>query len=351
MNQIVSITSKKKIGDGHPSFVIAEAGSNHNGSLRRAVKLIDIVADAGADAVKFQTFKADKLYVKTAGQSRYLKLNESIYGVIKEMEMPRTWIPKLARYCEKKKIIFLSSPFDQEAVDLLDPYVPAFKIASYEMTDHPLVEYIAKKGKPLLMSTGTADLKEVSEAVEVIRRAGNQNLILMQCTAKYPAPLDSLNLKTIITMKEKFQLPVGLSDHSQEWNIAPLAAVALGANCLEKHFTISRRFKGPDHRFSIEPKELRNMVQMIRLIEQTLGDGIKKTLKVEKELHRFARRSIFAIKDLRPGEKFTSENVSILRCGNQKGYLHPRDYSKLLKSIATRKIRANMPIKYSYFAS
>lgn len=347
-NQVVTIGSKK-VGEGHPCFVIAEAGSNHNGSLEEALALIDIAASAGADAVKFQTFKAEKLYIKNAGKSKYLKLKRPIFDIIKDMEMPASWIPKLAEHAEKKKIIFLSSAFDEESVDLIDPYVPAFKIASYEITDHPLIEYTAKKKKPLLVSTGTADLNEIKEVVELIAKTGNRNLVLMQCTASYPAALECLNLKTIVTMKKAFGVPVGLSDHSREHDIAPVAAVGLGADCLEKHFTFSNTLPGPDHRFAVEPDELTSMIQNIRSAEKTLGNGIKRTLPAEKELHRFARRSIFSLKEIKRGERFNPSNIAILRCGEQKGFLKPSEFKKILERKANRDIPANVALRSSDF--
>lgn len=344
MNKAVKIANKT-IGDGHPCFIIAEAGSNHNGSLKKAFGLIDIAAEAGADAVKFQTFRAEKLYLKTAGISRYLKTKRAIFDIIKEMEMPAEWIPKLARRCKEKKIIFLSTPTDEDCVDLLEPYVPAYKVASYEMTAVPLVEYIAKKRKPVLLSTGTANLNEVRDAVRGIRKTGNSNVVLFQSTACYPAPLSAINAKSIVTMKKVFGCPVGLSDHSREADVAPMAAVALGANCVEKHFTFSNRLPGPDHRFALEPDELKAMVQKIRNVESVLGTGKKETLPEERELRTFARRSIFAIKNVRKGERFDTGNVATLRCGTQKGQLHPAEYKKILKKIATRDIKAHEAIK------
>lgn len=341
----------KIIGEGHPCFIVAEAGSNHNGNLQKALGLIDIAAEAGADAVKFQTFRAEKLYLKNAGVSRYLKLKKSIYDIIKEMEMPLDWIPQLADYCKKKGILFLSTPTDEDCVDLLEPYVPAYKVASYEMTATPLVEYMAKKKKPMIVSTGTASLEEVRETVEVIKRAGNQNVILLQCTASYPAPLEAINLKAILTMKKEFGIPVGLSDHSREFDVAPMAAVALGANVIEKHFTFSNTLPGPDHRFAVEPKELKEMVIKIRNVEKALGTGIKKSLAIEEELKRFARRSIFAIRDVKKGEKFASDNVATLRCGMQKGRLRPAEYKKLLNKIARRNIKALEAIREEDYAS
>ena len=182
------------IGDGQPCFIIAEAGSNHNGSLEQAFRLIDVAVESKADAVKFQNFKAEKIYLRSAGRSDYLKLNESIYDIFKEMEMPEDWVPKLASYCQEKGIVFMSSVFDESLADLLDQYLEVFKIASYEMTHIPLVQHIARKGKPVIISTGTADLNEVRNCVKAFYETGNQQLILLQCTASYPAPLESINM-------------------------------------------------------------------------------------------------------------------------------------------------------------
>ena len=194
------------VGDGQPCYIIAEAGSNHNGSMAQAKKLIDIAVKAGVDAVKFQLFRASKLYPREAGESDYLKLDRSIFDIIAEMEMPYEWLPDLAEYCDKNRVHFLASVFDEESVERLDPFVSAFKIASYEMTHHPLVRYIAQKGKPVIISTGTANMDEIRDTVEVFLQTGNQDLVLMQCTASYPAPLESLNLRAIPTIKDEFKV-------------------------------------------------------------------------------------------------------------------------------------------------
>ena len=335
----------RKVGAEHSCFIIAEAGVNHNGSLEVARRLVDAAVDACADAIKFQTFKAEKLYIKKAGYADYLNNKKSIYQIIKEMEMPESWIPRLAAYCDKKGVVFLSTPFDEQSVDLLDRYVPAFKIASYEMSHIPLVKHIAKKGKPIIMSTGTAHLKEVEKSVRVIKSQGNEELILMQCTACYPAPLDSLNLRSIVTMKTKFQVPMGLSDHSREFDIGPLAAIALGANCLEKHVTLSNKLEGPDHKFAVEPEELRLMVKKIREVEVALGTGRKEVLGVERELRRFARRSVFAIENIHPGDIFSTRNTAVLRAGKIRYEIKPEEYENILGRSAKRRIEKYNSIK------
>ena len=249
------------IGGNAPCFIIAEAGSNHNCSLKLAKDLIDVAVDAGADAVKFQLFRASKLYPVGSGRSDYLNLEKSIYDVVSDMEIPYEWLPELAEYCRTNQIIFLSSVFDEESVEQLDPYVPAYKVASYEMTHFPLVRHIASKGKPVILSTGTANLEEVTETVKSFLETGNTNLMLMQCTAAYPTPLDSLNVQAITTMKNAFGVPVGLSDHSTDPLVGPMAAVSVGGNLLEKHFTLNKQLPGPDHSFALEPLELKLMIQ------------------------------------------------------------------------------------------
>ena len=332
------------IGDGERCFIIAEAGSNHNGSMEQARRLIDVAVDAHVDAVKFQLFRASKLYPKEAGRSDYLKQDRSIYDIIAEMEMPYEWLPDLADYCREKGIMFLSSVFDEESVDKLDPYVPAYKIASYEMTHLPLVRHIAGKGKPVIISTGTANLEEVDETVEAFFGTGNRDLMLMQCTASYPAPTDSLNLRAVQTMKSAFGVPAGLSDHSRDPLIAPMAAVALGADLVEKHYTLSNLLPGPDHQFALEPAELGMMVANIREVERALGTGEKTHHSVESELRAFARRSIFAIQDVAKGDQFTPDNVAVLRKGNLEAGLAPKYYDAVLGSVARRPIPAGSAI-------
>jgi len=332
------------VGDGEPCFMIAEAGSNHDGKLEQAIRLIDVAASAGADAVKFQLFRADKLYTRNAGQSGYLNSAKPIYDIVNALEMPYEWLPKLMDYCRTKGLLFLSSVFDEDSADRLAPYVECFKIASYEMTHIPLIRYVGQKGKPVIISTGTADLDEIDGTVKEFNTTGNNDLILMQCTAAYPAPLESLNVRAIATMKSKFGLPVGLSDHSIDPTLAPLIAVAVGANLIEKHFTLSRKLPGPDHRFAIEPDELHTMIRKVRNAELALGSGEKKMHSVESELRRFARRTIIAIRDIDAGEMFTKENIGVLRPGVLPMGLPPKAYLTVLGRRAKKQILANSTI-------
>ena len=327
------------VGDGEPCFIIAEAGSNHNGSFEQALRLIDTAAEAGADAVKFQHFKAARMYPQSAGESDYLKTPKPIYDIIHEMETPDDWVPRLAAYCREKGMTFLSSPFDEDSADLLAPYVPAYKVASYEMTHVPLVRHIARKGKPMIISTGTATLDEVRHVVDVITGEGNDQIVLLQCTASYPTPPDAVNVRAVTALREATGFLAGLSDHSRDPIVAPMAAVALGACVVEKHFTLNNNLPGPDHRFALEPNELADLVRRVRQVEEVLGHGRKETLPIEAELRAFARRSIFAVRDIQPGEKLTADNIAVLRCGKIGFGLPPARFEHLLGLQAVRSIR------------
>jgi N-acetylneuraminate synthase len=324
------------VGEGEPCFIVAEAGSNHNGSLEQALAMIDAAKAANVDAVKFQNFRADRLYPRNAGISDYLPIKRPIYEIIKSLEMPLEWIPTLADYCKARDIMFFSAPFDEESADALNHYVEVFKIASYEITHMPLILHVARKRKPIILSTGTADLNEVGQAVKWCQAEGNDQVILLQCIASYPAPLSSLNVRALVTMREAFGVPTGLSDHSRDPLIGPMAAAALGANVIEKHFTLSNRLPGPDHAYAVEPEELATMVTAVRNVEAALGSGKKVRHHVEDELHAFARRSIFTTKDIRAGELISEKNVAVLRCGKLGFGLPPQEFSTLLGKKALR---------------
>jgi sialic acid synthase SpsE len=334
------IMGGRSIGDGAPCFIIAEAGSNHDGKLSQALQLIDVAADAGADAIKFQLFRADRLYPRAAGVSNYLEASRSIYDIIAELEMPLGWLPSLSAQCRDRRIQFLASAFDEASVDALDPFVSGYKVASYEMTHYPLLRHVASKGKPVIVSTGTADFREVADMTGEIARVGCAGLALMQCTAAYPAPLDALNLSVIPTMKRAFGVPVGLSDHSRDPLVGPLAAAAVGANLVEKHFTLSRTLPGPDHKFAVEPDDLARMVRGIHDVERALGSGEKTVHPAETELRRFARRSVFTTRVVAAGDAFTTENLAVLRNGNLEPGLEPRHYEFVLGRHAMRSLPA-----------
>lgn len=307
----------RKVGPGHPVFIVAEAGVNHNGDVELAKRLVDVAAEAGADAVKFQTFKADRVVSAEAPKAEYqmetTDPSESQLDMLRRLELSPDAHRELQAYCQERGVLFLSTPFDEESADLLDELgVPVFKIASGEITNWPFLEHVARKGKPIILSTGMSYLSEVDEAVRVIRDAGCDQLILLHCVSNYPADPADANLRAMQTMVMAFQLPVGYSDHTPGIEVA-LAAVALGACVIEKHFTLDRNLLGPDHRASLEPVGLRAMVTAIRTVELTLGDGIKQPAQSEVNNRLVVRRSLAAAFDIPEGTMFTSEMLQALR--------------------------------------
>ncbi len=316
-----------------PVFIIAEAGSNWkagspSADWKRACALIDAAKFAGADAVKFQTFRADSVYVPNAGASGYLSkrgIGESIVDLFKSLAMPYQMVPKLATYCRKQRIEFMSSFFSAQDFAAINPWVGRHKIASYEITHLRLLELAAKSGKPLILSTGACAYKDIDWAVSCYKKMGGKNLTLLQCTAKYPAPFETLNLRVIPNLFERYNLRVGFSDHSIDPVVAPVAAVALGATVIEKHFTLNRKLKGPDHAFAIEPLELKQMVSAVRDAQKVRGDGKKEVLPSEEELYLYAQRAVQAVNDIAIGEPLKeNKNIAILRAGSQKKGMHPR---------------------------
>jgi N-acetylneuraminate synthase/N,N'-diacetyllegionaminate synthase len=304
----------KIVGHDEPCFIIAEAGSNHNGSLEQAKNLIDVAAEAQANAVKFQIYKAESLYSKHTPEFSYLK-GQNVYELIKQIETPREWIKELAKYCEDRNITFLATPFDFEAVDLLDEYVPAFKIASFEIVDLELLKYAAEKGKPMIISTGMANLGEIEDAINAIKSVGNEDIVLLHCNSLYPTPIEVVNLEAIGTMKNAFKVPVGFSDHTLGLHI-PIAAVAMNACVIEKHFTLDRDLPGPDHSFAIEPAELKEMVKGVREVAKAKGNGIKEKSELEsEEMYIKARRSIHAKVDIPKETKITRNMLVVKRPG------------------------------------
>lgn len=331
-------------------FVIGEAGSNHNGNFEQALGLIDAAADAGCDSVKFQVFKAKRLYPKSAGQSDYLGDERSIFDIISAMELPEEWLPKLRDYAWEKNLAFIASPFHEEAVAVMAPFVDALKIASYELTHAPLLEACAATGLPLIMSTGASNLEEVAKAIAVLERAGCTELALMQCTAAYPAPPESVNVRAMVTMRDRFNLPTGLSDHSYDPTVAPMTATALGAALIEKHYTLSKRLPGPDHAFAVEPDGLRAMVEGIRAVQVVRGNGDKVVQPAEDELRAFARRVVMTTRPIKAGEPFTKENVDVLRRGKLVGGLEPSSLAEILESQATTDLATETPLMQEHLA-
>ena len=314
-------------GQQDSCFIIAEAGSNHNRDFETAKKLIDVAKDAGADAVKFQTYSAETLYPKNKEPLRLIGETVKPFDVIKAIELPREWHKPLAQYAKSKGLYFMSTPFDKEAIDQLAPLMPAIKWASPELIDRPLLEYAAKKKKPLIIYTGFYSLKEVKEALQWIEKTGNNQVTLLQCTALYPTKFEDVNLRAMMTMQKKFGLSVGLSDHTMS-TVIPAAAVAMGARVIEKHFTLSRKSKGPDHSFALEPDELKEMVDNIRDVEKSLGNGIKKPVPKESAKEKLITRGIMATRDLEKGKKITPEDITTKRVG--EGAILPKYYKHIL---------------------
>lgn len=340
-------------------YVIAEAGSNWRlGSPERdlamAFALIDVAADAGADAVKFQTFQPHSIYVENAGASDYLSaigISATIRDIFADLAMPHEMIPKLAEHAAARGIDFLSTAFSLEDFAAVDPYVRIHKIASYEISHPRLIEAAARAGKPTLMSTGAANLDDIAWAVGHFHENGGQDLCLLQCTAKYPAPAAALNLAVLPELARRFSVPVGLSDHSRDPVAGPAAAVSLGARAIEKHFTLDNRLPGPDHPFATTPDELKRLVTAVRAAAETLGSGVKAVQPVEEELAAYAQRGVQAIRDIAVAEALSEgDNIAILRPGKQAKGLHPRHLAAIEGKAARRNIPAGDGIQWGDWA-
>jgi N,N'-diacetyllegionaminate synthase len=336
--------ANRLIGETEPCFIIAEAGVNHNGDVNLAKKLIDAAKEAGADAVKFQTFKAGEVVTSSAEKAGYQKettpSEESQYDMIKKLELSGEDFEELFAYTQEKGIIFLSTPFDKGSVDLLDELgISAFKVGSGEITNFPLLKHIAKKRKPIILSTGMATLEEVKEALEVIK----EEVILLHCVSSYPARIEDMNLKAMETLRNAFKLPVGLSDHSLGITV-PIAAVALGACVIEKHFTLDKNLPGPDHRASLEPEELKQMVTAIRDVEKAMGDGIKRPTKAEAENGKVVRRSIVARVDIPEGTIITQGMLDTKRPGTG---LEPRYIDMIVGRKAREHIKSEELVTFA----
>jgi len=339
--------ANKSIGHGHPVFIIAEAGVNHNGKLATALKLVDAAAKAGADAVKFQTFKAEQVVTRQGEMAKYQKKNigktESQIKMLKKLELSEKFYKPIMRRCKQKKIIFLSTPHGGfESVDFLQSInIPAFKFGSGDLTNLPLLKYSAKFKKPIILGTGMATLQEVKEAANCVKKAGNDKIIILHCTTNYPCPLDEVNLRAMRTMADKLGVLAGYSDHTLGAQAA-VAAAALGACVIEKHFTLNKKMVGPDHKASAEPRELEKMIKQIRGVETILGSPTKKPNPSEKETIKIARKSVVAIRDIKKGEKFTKKNIGIKRPGTG---MKPKFYPRILGKTAKTDIRGGWIIE------
>jgi N-acetylneuraminate synthase len=338
----------RKIGPGQPVYVIAELSANHNGNFEQAAHLVRAARECGADAVKLQTYTADTLTIpcdrpefRIGGGT--LWDGRTLHNLYAEAYTPWDWHPKLKVVADEVVLDLFSSPFDSTAVDFLEQInVPAYKVASFELVDLPLIEKIARTGKPIIMSTGMATLAEIAEAVEAVRRVSAAGLCLLKCTSAYPAPPEEMNLRTIPHLAEAFGVPAGLSDHTLGIAV-PVAAVALGACIIEKHFTLSRADPGPDSAFSLEPHEFRAMVDGVRTAEKALGT-VHYGLCGRDEASRVFRRSLYVVKDIRSGEALTEENVRSIRPGHG---LPPKYLPNILGRHAAHDLARGTPLTWN----
>ncbi len=334
------------IGDGHPAYIIAEMSANHAGSLERALELIHVAKDAGADCVKIQTYTADTMTIDC--HNEYFQIEkgtwegENLYGLYQKAYTPWAWQEQLRDEAAKVGIDFLSTPFDPRSVDFLEDLgVHFYKIASFELVDIPLLEYVAAKNKPIIMSTGMGTLEEIQEAVDAIYSTGNRQLALMKCSSAYPAKPEEMNLRTMQDLKERFGVPVGLSDHSMG-AFSAATAVAMGANLIEKHFCISRAVKNPDSSFSMEPQEFREMVEQVREVEKAMG-SVQYGVSRQEESNACFRRSLFVVEDIAAGEVLTPEKIRSIRPAYG---LKPKHYQEVLGRTAKRALRRGTPLSF-----
>ena len=336
----------RKIGPKHPPYIIAEMSGNHNGSLERALKLMEMAKATGADAIKLQTYTPDTMTIKSDKPDFQIKGGlwdgHSLYELYEWAHTPWEWHQTLFNKARELGITLFSSPFDETAVDFLESLgAPAYKVASFEATDLPLIEYIAKKGKPVILSTGMATLSEIEEAITCIQATGNTDIVVLHCVSGYPTPVEQMNIATVKDLAERFDCVVGLSDHSLS-NIASIASVAFGARFIEKHITHDRNDKGPDSEFSLEPNELTALCQDVKQAWQCIG-SVNYDRKPAEESNLTFRRSIYAVKDIAQGEAITTENIKRIRPGFG---LPPKYFSDLQGKTAKHSISAGTPIHW-----
>lgn len=338
---------KRLIGENYPVFIVAELSANHNQRLSTAVKTIKAMKAAGADAVKLQTYTPDTITIDS--DKRYFQIKHgtmwdgrTLYQLYKSAYTPWEWQPKLKEIAEDLNLICFSTPFDKTAVDFLeDIKVPAYKVASFEITDLPLIEYIASKNKPVILSTGIATLGDIRSAVNACHKKGNQQIALLKCTSEYPANPKDINLRNIPQLVKQFKTIVGLSDHTVGITV-PVAAVALGARIVEKHFILDRKLGGPDASFSLEPEEFKSMVKTIREAEDALGNDQYQITKGMKKSRCFSR-SLFVVEDIAAGETFNEKNIRSIRPGDG---MHPQYYQKLIGRKAVKNILKGTPLDW-----
>lgn len=337
----------KLIGNGHPVFIVAELSANHLQNFNLATETIRAIKDAGADAVKLQTYTPDTITIDCDNEYFQIKGEtlwdgKTLYQLYQEAYTPWEWQPKLKEVANELGLIFFSTPFDKTAVDFLEEMnVPAYKVASFEITDIPLIEYIASKGKPIIISTGIATLEDIEETIATCKRIGNNQIALLKCTSEYPTPLEDVNLKTIRDMVEKFDIIVGLSDHTHGISV-PIASVALGAKIIEKHFILDRKLGGPDSEFSLQPDEFKEMVKSIREVEKALGKVNYELTEKQKRSKEFSR-SLFAVKDIKRGEIFTEDNIKSIR---PNFGIAPKYLKEILGKTAEKDIKKGTPLSW-----
>lgn len=335
------------IDEGSPVFIVAELSANHNQNFEVAVETIKAMKEAGADAVKLQTYTPDTMTLDCS--NKYFKINQgtiwdgkTYYELYKEAYTPWEWQPKLKRIAEDLGLICFSTPFDKTAVDFLEKMnVPCYKIASFEITDISLIEYVSSKGKPVIISTGVATLSDIKEAINACKRMGNNKIILLKCTSVYPAPYEEINLRTIPDMAKRFKYIVGLSDHTLGISV-PITAVAMGAKIIEKHFILDKKLGGPDAAFSVEPEEFKQMVKSVREVEKALGEVSYKLTEGMKKSREHSR-SLFVVKDIKKGEDLTKDNIKSIRPGYG---LHPRYLNNILGKKAKVDIKKGTPLSF-----
>lgn len=340
------------IGPGHPMFIIAEMSANHGQTYEEAVKIVHAAKESGADAIKLQTYTPDTITLNCRNEHFMIGKGtiwegKNLYDLYGEAYTPWDWQPKLKKLADKLGLICFSSPFDTTSVDFLEQMnVPAYKIASFELVDIPLIEKVAKTGKPVIMSTGMGSLEEIGLGVKTLRENGCSQIALLKCTSAYPSPFEEMNLKTIPDLAARFNVVSGLSDHSMGGEVA-IASVSLGACILEKHFTLDRSQKGPDSEFSMEPQEFKQMVSMIRNVEKALGK-VNYTLTEKEKSTRVFRRSIFVSAPIRKGEIFTPDNIRVVRPSHG---LSPSHYEKILGKAALSNLDAGTPLSWEHVQS
>lgn len=318
-------------------FLIAEAGVNHNGDLGIAKEMIRKASEAGVDAIKFQSFNSDNLVCKSAPKASYQKIrttqSESQYEMLKKLELTHEMHKELFQYCKENNLLFLSTPFDTESLEFLnDMGVPIIKIPSGEITNYPLLEKVGKTEKSVILSTGMSSIEEIEQALAVLQEHGTKEISLLHCNTQYPTPFEDVNLKAMTALKKKFHLKTGYSDHTQGIEAA-IAAVAMGAKIIEKHFTLDKNMIGPDHFMSLEPEELKTMVRCIRNIEKSIGDGIKKISPSEEANRNVVRKSIVAKCEIKKGEYFSENNLTTKRPGNG---LSPMEWKNIIGTRAEK---------------